>query len=98
MCDLMERFDFRDDTRPLGDYAVFMRQVAWAAQNNSNSIFKRAGLGDVTLRLLKAQHLAFSEVEETASVLLKWSAALGWKGKTRCYGQMSTLIAQCKRR
>lgn len=56
---------------------------------------KHAGLREICLRLLKALHMLFDEVDATAEIVRVGSS---WRGKRHIYHQPSFLVAQLKRR
>jgi hypothetical protein len=58
----------------------------------------RAGLGDIVLRLAKAQHLTFSEVDATAETFYAVTKSFGFVGETHKYSTPDCLAAQIKRR
>ena len=60
--------------------------------NGSCSLWERAGLGDVSLKLLKALHLSFNEVEESSAVYHEVMQHFGFRGERHVYAPQSFLI------
>jgi hypothetical protein len=70
----------------------------FGAGNMSNSFTMKAGLGDLVLRFMKAQHLTFAEVGDTAEIFYGVTKFFGFKGEKHCYSTPDCLAAQIKRR
>ena len=64
----------------------------------TNSFMMKAGLGDLVLRYMKAVHLTFSEVDDTAETFYAFTKFFGFVGETHKYGTADALAAQMKRR
>ena len=66
--------------------------------NLTHSFLKSAGLGDLSLRLLKALHLSFTEVEASAETYHGVMRFFAWTGKTHNWCTNAFLVSQMKRR
>ena len=64
----------------------------------TNSFMMKAGLGDLVLRYMKAAHVTFSEIDDTAEVFFGVTKFMGFVGETHKYSTPDTLAAQMKRR
>ena len=89
--DIYENMDIRTDP------SLFAPGY-YGSLNMTNSFMMKAGLGDLVLRYMKAAHLTFSEVDDTAETFYACTKFFGFVGETHKYGTPDTLAAQMKRR
>jgi hypothetical protein len=82
---------------PRTDSTVYAGAV-WGGLNATHSFMSQAGLGDLSLRLLKAVHMTFQEVDESAEVYHAVCQFFGWRGATHTWAERPFHIAQFKRR
>ena len=88
---IMENMDIRTDP------SMFAPGY-FGSLSMTNSFMMKAGLGDLVLRYMKAAHLTFSEVDDTAETFYAFTKFFGFVGETHKFGTPDTLAAQMKRR
>ena len=67
--------------------------------NASHSLFKYAGLSHLVIRLMRAMHTTFNEIDATSELYYKaYGCGLGWETDQYCLLSTSFFVAQIKRR
>jgi hypothetical protein len=94
MLKVCEIFEGIEDPRT--DPSVFAGAV-WGGMNASSCIV-RAVCPDLSLRLLKAVRMTFSEVDESAEAYHAVTKFFGWAGKTHTWAEKPYNVSQFKRR
>jgi hypothetical protein len=91
LCTIFECNDARLD--PSLFPCAYYTGLAW-----TNPWIRAIGLGDLSLRLLRALHITSAEVVASAAIYNGVVQYFGFTGETHCYATESYLIANSKRR